>query len=199
MIPRYFVSFNFAALITFFLFYAMQMLIANDDIILMPSVDRKVVILTEARKIVEDDFKVVMPVKQDVEETPEIEFTRQVSKGKNLTPAVNLGTKEKDIFQKPTDINFSKGEGAEQPIVRVAPQYPSGPLSNGIEGYVIVEFTVTAQGNTADVIAVESSHRGFERNAIRAVEKFKYKPRVIDGVAIQVLDLKTRITFTLEK
>jgi protein TonB len=39
----------------------------------------------------------------------------------------------------------------------------------------------------------------FERAAIRAVLKFKYKPRVVDGVPVEVPNVKTRITFKIEE
>jgi protein TonB len=39
----------------------------------------------------------------------------------------------------------------------------------------------------------------FERAATRAVLKFKYKPRVVDGVPVDVPNVKTRITFRIEK
>ncbi|MDG1021161.1 MAG: TonB family protein [Emcibacteraceae bacterium] len=47
-------------------------------------------------------------------------------------------------------------------------------------------FTVTANGNVNDVKVIVSSHSGFERNAVRAAEKFKYKPKVVDGIAVEV-------------
>ena len=38
----------------------------------------------------------------------------------------------------------------------------------------------------------------FERAATTAALKFKYKPRVVDGVPVAVPGVKTRITFRLE-
>jgi protein TonB len=38
----------------------------------------------------------------------------------------------------------------------------------------------------------------FERAATRAVLKFKYKPRVQDGIPVEVPGVKTRITFQIE-
>jgi len=39
----------------------------------------------------------------------------------------------------------------------------------------------------------------FERAALRAVLKFKYKPRVVDGVPVRVPGVKTRISFKIEE
>ncbi len=89
-------------------------------------------------------------------------------------------------------------EGDYLPIVRVAPVYPARALSRGIEGYVDMSFTVTTTGTVKDPIVVFSTSSLFERAATRAVLKFKYKPRVVDGIPVDVPNVKTRITFRIE-
>ena len=73
-----------------------------------------------------------------------------------------------------------------------------GVLSRGLEGYVIVEFTVTGTGTVRDVTVVESTSSLFERAAVEAAKKFKYKPRVVDGRSIEVQGVRNKITFQLE-
>jgi protein TonB len=90
-------------------------------------------------------------------------------------------------------------EGDYLPIVRVAPVYPARALSRGIEGYVDMSFTVTTTGTVKDPIVVFSTSSLFERAATRAVLKFKYKPRVVDGVPVEVPGVKTRISFQIEE
>lgn len=89
-------------------------------------------------------------------------------------------------------------EGDYLPIVRVAPVYPARALSRGVEGYVDMSFTVTTTGTVKDPIVMFSTSSLFERAAIRAVLKFKYKPRVVDGQPVEVPEVKTRITFQIE-
>lgn len=89
-------------------------------------------------------------------------------------------------------------EGDYLPIVRVAPVYPARAQSRGLEGYVDMSFTVTASGSVADPVVMFSTSGLFERAATRAVLKFKYKPRVVDGVPVDVPNVKTRITFRME-
>ena len=96
----------------------------------------------------------------------------------------------------PSAMNVAEGDYL--PIVRVAPVYPARALSRGLEGYVDLRFTVTSAGTVADPVVDFSTSSLFERAAIRAVLKFKYKPRVKDGVAIDVPNVKTRITFKIE-
>ena len=90
-------------------------------------------------------------------------------------------------------------EGDYLPIVRVAPIYPARALSRGIEGYVDMSFTVTATGTVKDPIVMFSTSSLFDRAASRAVLKFKYKPRVVDGQPVEVVGVKTRITFKIEE
>ncbi len=90
-------------------------------------------------------------------------------------------------------------EGDYLPIVRVAPVYPARALSRGIEGYVDMSFTVTTAGTVKDPIVLFSTSSLFERAATRAVLKFKYKPRVVDGVPVDVAGVKTRISFQIEE
>ncbi len=90
-------------------------------------------------------------------------------------------------------------EGDYLPIVRVAPIYPARALSRGIEGYVDMSFTVTTTGTVKDPIVLFSTSSLFDRAATRAVLKFKYKPRVVDGQPVEVAGVKTRITFKIEE
>lgn len=90
------------------------------------------------------------------------------------------------------------------PIVKVAPQYPRIAIVRGIEGYATVEFTVTETGRTRNVTIIASTTTDgrptsvFDRAAIAAAEKFKYQPRVQDGVAVEVHGVKNRFVFELD-
>ena len=57
-----------------------------------------------------------------------------------------------------------------------------------IFGECLVEYTVTAAGTTKDIRVIEDrcTSRIFWRSSIEAAKRFKYKPRVIDGVAVEV-------------
>jgi len=97
----------------------------------------------------------------------------------------------------PGSMNIAEGDYL--PIVRVAPVYPARALSRGIEGYVDMSFTVTTAGTVRDPIVLFSTSSLFERASTRAVLKFKYKPRVVDGVPVDVSGVKTRISFQIEE
>ena len=76
-------------------------------------------------------------------------------------------------------------EGDIIPLVVIRPLFPHEAAMAGIEGWVKVEFTITPSGTVTDarVVAAEPA-RIFNREAIRAISKWKFKPRVVDGVAV---------------
>lgn len=108
---------------------------------------------------------------------------------------------------------FGISDGEYLPIVKVQPQYPRRALSRGMTGWVIVEFTVTEQGTVRDPVVVEncgwiqsarregecfdSPNGVFDRAAMAAAEKFKYKPKVIDGDPVATAGVQNKITFEL--
>lgn len=95
--------------------------------------------------------------------------------------------------------NFTS-DGEYLPIVRVEPIYPTRAASRGIEGYVIVEFTVTTNGSVRDPLIVESEPSSiFNRAAERAVLKWKFKPRVVNGNPVEVPGVQTQLTFKLDQ
>jgi protein TonB len=103
------------------------------------------------------------------------------------------------------DIGLSSGlsldsnDGDYLPIVKVAPIYPRRAQSRGIEGFVIVEFVVTKNGSVRDAKVVEAKPADiFDRAAVAATLKFKYKPRVVDGVAMEVAGVQNKITFEID-
>ncbi len=93
---------------------------------------------------------------------------------------------------------LSASDGEFLPIVKVAPQYPSRASSRGIEGYVILSYTVTKQGTVLNPVVIEAQPENiFNRAAIKSALRYKYKPRVVDGVPQDVPNVRTRITFKL--
>ena len=95
---------------------------------------------------------------------------------------------------------LSASDGEYLPIVKVAPIYPRRAQSRGVTGYCTVEYTVTKAGTTRDIVPVDCEPSGyFERASVKAAEKFKYKPRVVDGEPIEVPGIQNRFTYELEK
>ena len=97
---------------------------------------------------------------------------------------------------------LSSGDGEYLPIVKGAPIYPRRAQTRGITGYCIVTYTVTTTGAIRDPYVENESDcspKGiFERASLKAAAKFKYKPRVVDGQAIEVAGVQNKFTYELE-
>jgi protein TonB len=94
---------------------------------------------------------------------------------------------------------FGNADGDYLPIVKVAPIYPRRALTRGLEGWVLLEFTVTKLGTVTDVRVVESDPPNiFDKAAVAAAEKFKYKPKVVNGEPIDTAGVLHKISFELE-
>ncbi|MCB1926056.1 MAG: energy transducer TonB [Gammaproteobacteria bacterium] len=84
-------------------------------------------------------------------------------------------------------------------LSRLPPQYPYRAQRRGTEGWVRLSFEVTAEGAVRDVVVVEGSPPGiFDHEAIRAVQRWKFKPRIESGVPVAVRTEQT-IDFRLRK
>jgi len=106
-----------------------------------------------------------------------------------------------------TDIEMSGGfslgvgEGDYLPIVKVAPIYPQRALSRSIEGFCVVQYVVTKNGTIRDPFVVEDQCTSslFHRASLAAAMKFKYKPRVVDGQAIEVPGVQNKFTYEIQE
>jgi protein TonB len=97
-------------------------------------------------------------------------------------------------------IGIGTGDGEYLPLVKIAPSYPFKAMAARIEGSCVVEYTVTQTGATKNIAIVKGEClRIFARSSIDAAKKFKYKPRIIDGIAIEVPNVYNRFDFRLEK
>lgn len=85
------------------------------------------------------------------------------------------------------------------PRIRVNPIYPPAAEQRGIEGWVRVQFTITATGSVKDVTVVAAEpDQTFNRAAIEAVARWRYDPRVDHGVAVDRVGVQTVIRFDLD-
>jgi len=86
------------------------------------------------------------------------------------------------------------------PLVRIAPDYPPRALSRGLEGWVQVQFTITATGTVKDPIVVNAEPKNiFDDAALKAIARWRYNPRVDGGVAVERVGVQTIIRFQLEQ
>ena len=85
------------------------------------------------------------------------------------------------------------------PLVRVNPDYPAGAVIRGTEGWVQVQFSVTATGSVRDPVVVASEPgTTFDDAALKAIARWRYNPRVVNGEAVERVGLQTIIRFELQ-
>jgi protein TonB len=123
----------------------------------------------------------------------------------NLNPnaekiAISAAPVETDI-EMSGGFSLGVGEGDYLPIVKVAPIYPQRALSRNIEGYCVVQYVVTKQGTIRDPFVVEDQCTSslFHRASVQAALKFKYKPRVQDGQAVEVPGVQNKFTYEIQE
>lgn len=84
------------------------------------------------------------------------------------------------------------------PIVRVEPRYPSQALREGIEGWVTLSFDVDKTGSVKNVLVLDAEpKRVFNRAAVNALSKWKYRPKVVNGQVLDQVGLETKMQFSI--
>lgn len=100
----------------------------------------------------------------------------------------------------PVEPGASNVDGDRIILLSVKPAYPARAASRGIEGFVVVEFTVTETGTVINPSVVEAEPAGiFNRAALNAIMRFKYKPRIVRGEPVAIEGVRNRFTFELEE
>ena len=201
MLGRYVISIVVGSIVTVSLLFVMQLLIVTGKQALTDPRERHKLEFVRVKRNENLNVEDIIPEKPPKPpETPPETPPQDMDNFNPDAPTINVAP---PTVNANTDIGGPGGmniaEGDYLPIVRVAPVYPARALSRGLEGFVDLSFTVTTTGTVEDPIVLQSTSSLFERAAIRAVLKFKYKPRVVDGVPVDVPGVKTRISFQLEE
>jgi TonB family protein len=112
------------------------------------------------------------------------------------TAATPAATATPDL---PTSVELVETSDADViPLVRHNPQYPPRALEQGAEGYVQLEFDITAAGAVENVSVVKSDDAQFEQSAIDALSKWRYLPRLVAGKRVGRNGVQTIIRFALD-
>lgn len=197
---RWMSSLLLAALLTLLLFLIMQSLIASGALIEQQSSIVKVVDATMPEIEMEVIVQVIKPEPiepLDATPPPIQERVFRESSGIN-TPVTHVQVSDPTLAEIDNS-TFLISDGEMMPLVNVLPTYPNRALQNRIEGWAQVRFTVTETGNVRDVEIVDAvPERIFDRSSIQAAEKFRYQPRVVDGIAVEVPNVQYVFRYELD-
>ena len=84
------------------------------------------------------------------------------------------------------------------PTKSQAPSYPRRARERGIEGYIVMSFSVTPEGTVEDIKVAEAENESaFVRSATRAVESLEFPPCMVNGLATRVNEVSIKYDFNL--
>ncbi len=199
---RWGLSLVLASGITFGLFYFMQALIATGDRVEQNLSIVRVVDATmpEIELEVIEEIDKPEPI-EELNEPPPEQDQRQIDLDSG--PSLAIARTEVDID---ADLNLGNAsisitDGEMLPLVNVTPQYPTRAASRGIQGWCQVSFTVDGNGNVVEdtIVVVDAEPPNiFDRSSIRAAARFKFQPRVQDGVGVPVPNVQYVFRYILE-
>lgn len=198
---RYIIAIGLSVAITFLLFFGMQSLIQSGEGALTEPPRGSVLDFVRVKKESAPEQKDRKPQKppKPQEPPPPMEAPPMDSPDPNANAAsTNFGADIEADVGLEGGLSLESGDGEYLPIVKVQPIYPRRAQQRGIEGYVIVEFTVNKLGAVTNPVVVEADPENiFDQAALQAASKFKYKPRVVNGEPVEVAGVQNRITFKL--
>lgn len=196
--PRVAAMLPLGAFLTLALFTLMQSLISQeftappDE----PAPTIKPVVLADTPTITNQYERPEPPA--PVEETPQApELTPQVTEHEYKDPGLTV---RNNILPRSDELTIGHNNSMLIKQVMVPPVYPRRLLARGIEGFVDVEFSVSAAGATRDIKIVRAEPEGaFEKAAITAVERWRYRPIKVNGEPVASEPIVERIRFSIDK
>ncbi len=201
--PRYLVSLALASLVTFGLFWVMQALIGVTGK-LDESPQGRVIDFVRLKRDTETETKERKPPdKRPPEEEPpppDLNLAQNLRPDQSVGDVLAIMDTSVDVAGGPSLGGAAAADSDIVPLVRVNPEYPIRAAQRGIEGWVEVEFTISTAGTVKKpkVVGYYPSQI-FNRAALRAIRKWKYNPKVEEGVAVERPGVVVRLTFELDR
>ena len=203
IVVRWAISMGIAAGVTLSLFFFMSVLIATGETLservsvvkivdaTMPDIELEVI----------EEIDKPEPIEELTEEQPELQ-EKQINL--DAGPSLNIARMSIDIDTslQLSNASISATDGDYLPLVAIAPQYPTRAAQRGIEGWCLVSFTVNGLGSveeeTITVVDAEPPQI-FNRSSVRAAARFKFQPRVEDGIGVPVSGVQYLFRYQLEE
>jgi periplasmic protein TonB len=161
-----------------------------------------------AKKRVEDTPKI--EVKNTVEPMPQVsvDTTEKAEKDTEAKLTENSEASKKDSSKPNTSSESSESAASSSeknfdvsqyfPVKKDAPVYPQRALDKGVQGSCTVQYNVNAQGQVENPEALSDCHAFFIKPSLEATKSFRYTPRMLDGKAVKVSNVKNTFQYRIE-
>lgn len=208
---RYLLALGAAGMMSLMLFALMHYLISGRPQPLLGAADKSAITFIRLQHDSDESLKKrTLPKKPEIPQKPPQPQKPKITNTQPPAPALAMSAPKPTmnkliggpfagtIGNMSTDAGVS-GDAEVMPLVRVAPRYPRKAAMRGIEGWVKVEFTILEDGTVTDAKVIDAQPRRiFNREAVRAVLRWKFKPQVVEGKKVRRQATQT-ISFKLDK
>lgn len=190
-----------AVLVTFGLFWVMQMLVSVPYELGKGGVPLSIEFVRLKRDTTPEQKKREPPKREKPEQQPP---PPEMNMAKNLKPSDAVGEIIPIVdtgaeLERATELGAGGTDSDIVPLVRVDPEYPPRARQQGIEGWVNLEFTISPVGTVQDARVMEASPAFvFDRAALKAVRRWRYNPKMEGGVAVARAGVQVRLRFEIE-
>lgn len=200
MAARLPVAFALALLVTFGLFWTMQALIGVSGEIKEARRSPSIEFVRLKRDTRPVEKKREPPKRAKPEQPPpppQMNLTENINPSEAVGEIMPMADASVELG-KATSLGTGGGDNDVVPLVRVDPQYPPKAKQRRIEGWVDIEFTIGPAGTVESPKVIGANPPTvFEQAALRAVRRWRYSPKVVDGVAVARPGIKVRLRFVL--
>jgi len=190
-----------AALVTFGLFWVMHVLVNVPYELGKGGAPPSIEFVRLKRDTTPETKKREPPKREKPEQAPpppEMNMAKAMKPGDavgDIVPIVDTGAE----LERATALGAGGSDSDVVPLVRVDPDYPPRARQQGIEGWVDIEFTISAVGTVQDPRVIGSSPPYvFDRSALKAVRRWRYNPKLEHGVAVARAGVQVRLRFQID-
>ncbi len=192
------------AVITFFLYVLMAFLVGGDDNFTNAKRENIVIEInsTPPESKAQTRVRVPPPPPPPPPEPPKQQMVNETTSNDNAAigfqaPTVDVGGAKAGLGD-PSGAMMRDGDAT--PIVRIEPKYPVQAARDGINGWVKMRFSIMPDGSVDEIEVVDASpKRVFDKEATRALKRWKYSPKIENGKALKQTGIMVQLDFNLDQ
>ncbi|MDK1287166.1 energy transducer TonB [Pseudoalteromonas umbrosa] len=192
-------SFIGALCVTFSLFAFMQQLVSQEKVFVPEPVPTLDVFISQDLEDTPVKVRQVLPPppKPAPKAPPKPNTPPAETTGVAVEINISSGVESSPIQMQNT---LQMSDSGAAPIVRIEPTYPAAAARDGVEGWVKIAFSISPNGQVIDAQVIDAKpKRVFNRAALKALKRWKYRPKVINGKPVVQPGQSVMLEFNLNK